>query len=84
MEEEIRQILNEIILTLAAMSKKDRLAWFKQKQYVQPLAFRSDIDGTVYMVRSLFREDAAESITEKVERILDKQTARTIEEKRQI
>lgn len=39
-------------------------------QYVQPLNFIREIDGTVYAVRAFFSENARENITEKVQRII--------------
>lgn len=38
--------------------------------YLEPLNFVKEIDGTLYAVRTFFREDAGENITEKVERIV--------------
>ena len=44
----------------------------------------NEMDGTVYIVRSLFNPDAGENIPEKVERILSKPSPEGIEERRQI
>ena len=38
--------------------------------YLEPLNFVKEIDGTLYAVRTFFKEDATENITEKVERII--------------
>ena len=38
--------------------------------YPEPLNFVKEIDGTLYAVRTFFKEDATENITEKVERII--------------
>ena len=38
--------------------------------YLEPLNFVKEIDGTLYAVRTFFKEDAKENITEKVERII--------------
>ena len=43
---ELKAILNEIVKTLAGMSKEERLAWFKHTMYVQPLTFSKVIEGT--------------------------------------
>ena len=57
---------------LAAMTKQERIAWFRRSTYVQPLNFLREIDGTTYAVRAFFSEDARENITEKVQRIIPK------------
>ena len=69
---ELEQAIQEITDLLAAMSKEQRLTWFKRTMYAEPLAFIREIDGTVYAVRSHFQADAGENITEKVGRILSK------------
>ena len=69
---ELEQAIREITDLLVAMTKEQRLAWFKRTMYVEPLAFIREIDGTVYAVRSHFQQDAGENITEKVGRILAK------------
>ena len=69
---ELEQAIREITDLLAAMTKEQRLAWFKRTMYVEPLEFIREIDGTVYAVRSHFQPDAGENITEKVGRILSK------------
>lgn len=70
---ELEQVLQEIINLLAAMSREERMAWFKRTMYEEPVSFIREIDGTVYAVRSLFEPDAKENIAEKVNRILSKQ-----------
>lgn len=37
---------------LAAMTKQERIAWFRRSTYVQPLNFLREIDGTTYAVRA--------------------------------
>lgn len=69
---ELEQAIWEITVLLAAMTKEQRLAWFKRTMYAEPLAFIREIDGTVYAVRSHFQPDAGENIAEKVGRILSK------------
>ena len=55
---------------LSELTKEERIAWFKQGMYLEPLNFVKEIDGTLYAVRAFFKEDAGENITEKVERIV--------------
>lgn len=69
---ELEQAIREITVLLSAMTREQRLAWFKRTMYAEPLAFIREIDGTVYAVRSHFQPDAGENITEKVGRILSK------------
>ena len=67
---EIYAQIDRITDHLAAMTKQDRIAWFRRSAYVQPLNFIREIDGTVYAVRAFFKEDARENITDKVQRII--------------
>lgn len=67
---ELEQAIQEITDLLAAMTKEQRLAWFKRTMYAEPLEFIREIDGTVYAVRSHFQPDAGEN--EKVGRVLSK------------
>ena len=67
---EIYAHIDRITDHLAAMSKQERVAWFRRSAYVQPLNFIKEIDGTVYAVSAFFKEDARENITDKVQRII--------------
>ena len=67
---EIYAHIDRITDHLAAMPKHERIAWFRRSAYVQPLNFIKEIDGTVYAVRTFFRANAQENITEKVQRII--------------
>ena len=69
-DNEIYTQLDRITDHLAAMTKQERIAWFRRSTYVQPLNFIKEIDGTVYAVRAFFSEDARENITDKVQRII--------------
>lgn len=73
--DEIRQLLDEITDHLAAMTREQRLAWFQRSMYAKPLNFMREIDGTTYVVRTYFREDATENIKDKIERIVTKREA---------
>lgn len=67
---EIYTLLDEITDHLATLTKEERIAWFRQTMYAEPLNFLREIDGTLYAVRAFFKENAGENITEKVERII--------------
>ena len=67
---DIFDIIEEITNHLATLTKEERIAWFKKNMYIEPLNFVKEIDGTLYAVRTFFKEDANENITEKVQRIV--------------
>ena len=67
---EIYAQIDRITDHLAAMTKQERIAWFRRSTYVQPLNYIREIDGTTYAVRAFFSEDARENITDKVQRII--------------
>ena len=69
-DNEVYTQLDRITDHLAAMTKQERIAWFRRSAYVQPLNFVREIDGTTYAVRTFFSEGARENITEKVQRII--------------
>ncbi len=50
-DNEIYTQLDRITDHLAAMTKQERIAWFRKSAYVQPLNFIREIDGTTYAVR---------------------------------
>ena len=66
----IRRLIDGITENLAAMTKEERLSWFRMTQYPHPINFQKEIDGTVYTVNAHFNAAASESIEEKTERIL--------------
>ena len=70
LNKEIFDIIEEITNHLAALTKEERIAWFKKNMYIEPLNFVKEIDGTLYAVRTFFKEDANENIAEKVQRIV--------------
>ena len=69
-DNEVYTQLDRITDHLAAMTKQERIAWFRRSTYVQPLNYIREIDGTTYAVRAFFKEDARENITDKVQRII--------------
>lgn len=70
--EEIYTLLDEITDRLAMLTKEERIAWFRQTMYAEPLNFIREIDGTSYIIRTFFKEEATENIYEKLGRILTK------------
>ena len=69
-DNEIYTQIDSITEHLSAMTRQERIAWFRRSAYVQPLNFIREIDGTTYAVRTFFSKDARENITEKVQRII--------------
>ena len=67
---DIFDIIEEITNHLATLTKEERIVWFKKNMYIEPLNFVKEIDGTLYAVRTFFKEDANENIAEKVQRIV--------------
>ena len=70
--DELQAVIDDITDRLAEMTKEERLAWFEQTIYPEPLKFTNEIDGTVYIVRTFFNEAASESFEEKIRRIISK------------
>ena len=69
----ITEMLNsipQIENILSSMTKSERIAWFRSKQFPHKIDFEKEISGTVYTVRSHFNADVAETLREKTERIL--------------
>ena len=62
--------IDQIKNILSAMTKSERLAWFRSKQFPRKIDFEKEISGTVYTVRTHFNSDASETLREKTERIL--------------
>ncbi len=67
---EIHELIDGITDMLAAMTKAERLNWFRKSQYPYPINFETEIDGTVYSVNTHFDSMASESLEEKAERII--------------
>lgn len=68
--EDIFKIIDDITNHLKTLTKEQRIAWFKKNMYIEPLNFVKEIGGTLYAVRTFFKEDANENIAEKVQRIV--------------
>ena len=70
---EIHTQLDLITNDLAALTREDRISWFRRTTYAQPLHFLKEISGTTYAVRAFFDAEAHENIVEKVQRIVLRQ-----------
>ena len=68
--DDIFKIIDDITEHLKTLTKEQRIAWFKKNMYIEPLSFTKEIDGTLYVVRTLFKKDAKENIAEKIQRIV--------------
>lgn len=62
--------ISQIENILSSMTKSERLAWFRSKQFPRKIDFEKEISGTVYTVRTHFDSDSTETLREKTERIL--------------
>mgnify|MGYP001086110999 CR=1 FL=1 len=70
--DDIYRVIDEITDYLAGLTQEERIAWFKQTMYAEPLNFIREIDGTSYIIRTFFKEEATENVYEKLDRILTK------------
>ena len=68
--DDIFKIIDDITEHLKTLTKEQRIAWFKKNMYIEPLSFTKEIDDTIYVVRTFFKEDAKENIAEKIQRIV--------------
>lgn len=64
--------VEEEMACLAALSREQRLARFRERQYPYPISFEREISGAVYTVSAHFSDKATETIEGKVEHILSK------------
>ncbi len=72
--QELQARYDELISRLERMTKEERLAWFAALKPTE-LRFLKEIDGTTYVVRTVFRKDSRESLNEKTERLLMQDSA---------
>lgn len=56
--------ISQIENILSSMTKSERIAWFRSKQFPRKIDFEKEINGTVYTVRSHFNADVPETIRE--------------------
>ncbi|MCI8716652.1 MAG: hypothetical protein HFH64_00580 [Lachnospiraceae bacterium] len=71
--DDIYKVIDEITDYLAGLTQEERIAWFRQTMYAEPLNFIKEIDGTSYIIRTFFKEEATENIYDKLGRILKKE-----------
>jgi len=57
--------ISQIENILSSMTKPERLAWFRSKQFPHKIDFEKEIGGTVYTVRTHFNSDSSETLREK-------------------
>lgn len=69
----LNKIRTETYAKLSAMTKEQRLEWFAH--YPNPINFEKEINGTVYKVNTHFNNSANETIIEKAERIILKNSS---------
>ena len=69
-KDDIFKIIEDITEHLKTLTKEQRIAWFKKNMYIEPLSITREIDGTLYVVRTFFKEDAKENSAEKIQRIV--------------
>ena len=67
---EMLSSISQIQNILSSMTKSERIAWFRSKQFPRKIDFEKEISGTVYTVRTHFNSDSSETLREKTERIL--------------
>ena len=67
---EMLNSISQIENILSTMTKSERIAWFRSKQFPRKIDFEKEISGTVYTVRSHFNSNSYETLREKTERIL--------------
>ena len=67
---EMLNSIEQIENILSSMTRSERIAWFRSKQFPRKIDFEKEISGTVYTVRTHFNSDSSETLREKTERIL--------------
>ena len=73
--EEVMEKVDETVIFLASLSHKERLDWLKEHQYSYPISFEQEINGTVYTVNAHFSGKTAETVEDRVDRILNQNIA---------
>lgn len=69
----LNKIRTETYAKLSAMTREERLEWFAH--YPHPIHFQKEINGTLYKVNTHFNNSANETIIEKAERIILKNSS---------
>lgn len=72
--EEVIKRVDGTAIFLAGLPHEERLDWLKEHQYSYPISFEREIGGTVYAVNAHFSGKTSETVEERVERILNRNT----------
>ena len=75
-KEAVYEHIEHITERLLRMTKEERLRWFDEMRYLEPLNFAREIDGTIYIARCFFREDGHEKIIDRIDRLLVKKRSK--------
>ena len=68
----IIQVADRRITMLEAMTREERIEYFRSKLYPQDINFELDFGGTILHVSSLFLKNSEESISGQVQRVAQK------------
>ena len=73
--EYLEKAKNEYLDFLSQMTKEERLQHFKEKYNIENnLNFEKEIKGTIYQVKYFFNDNSNETIINKVDRLLGKES----------
>ncbi len=67
---DVHKAIEQRTIKLLAMTKEERIEWFRKSRYPYSLNFDMEIGNTVYAVTTHFNETANESLQEKTQRII--------------
>ncbi len=67
----LTDLLNKQIEKLCQMTSAERINWYNNALYREPINFTKEIDNTVYSVSTHFNVNSNESIKDKIVRILE-------------
>ncbi len=67
----LTDLLNRQIEKLCQMTSAERIAWYSNALYREPINFKRQIDNTIYTVNTHFNVNSNESIKDKIVRILE-------------
>lgn len=67
----LTDLLNRQIEKLCQMTSAERINWYNNALYREPINFTKQIDNTIYTVKTHFNKTANKSVNEKIVRILE-------------
>lgn len=67
----VNNLLSSQIEILKSMTSKQRIEWYNNSLFNNPINFTKQIDNTVYTVNTHFNATANESVSDKIVRILE-------------